>query len=299
MPLLLAIVFLCLGGLISGAAEPRAFVFCHFNLRNYAAAVPAGPERRVATKGKPEAEIEAVVEIVREINPDILGVCEMGSRVMLEDLQKRLHQAGLAYPETEFVEAFDRDRHLALLSRFPIVARNSARDVPFQFNGQIERVRRGFLDVTLEINPRYRLRAVGAHLKSKLPGPEDDGLLRRHEVRVLRKYLEQTMADDPQVNLLCYGDFNESKNEPVFQEMSGVRGTTTFLTDLEARDAVGDRWTHYWKPADQYSRIDYFFVNPPLLREVRKDQAQVYRGPQWQVASDHRAIFVSIFPENR
>ena len=165
---LLPIAVFWLGGLISLGAEPREFVFCHFNLRNYAAAEPVGPERRVATKGKPQAEIEAVVEIIREINPDVLGVCEMGSRAMLQDLRERLAKVGLEYPEVEFVEAYDRDRHLALLSRFPIVTRASVTDVPFQMNGQIERVWRGFLDVTIEVNPRYRLRAVGAHLKSKL-----------------------------------------------------------------------------------------------------------------------------------
>ena len=33
-------------------------------------------------------------------------------------------------------------------------------------------VRRGFLDVTVQVTPSYRLRCVGAHLKSKLPIPE-------------------------------------------------------------------------------------------------------------------------------
>ena len=58
-------------------------------------------------------------------------------------------------------------------------------------NGQPEKVRRGFLDVTIEVNAGYRLRMVGAHLKSKLPIPGGEALMRRYEAQLLRKRLER------------------------------------------------------------------------------------------------------------
>ena len=37
---------------------------------------------------------------------------------------------------------------------FPIVARNSRGDVPYELDGKPEKVKRGFLDVTVQVNRR-------------------------------------------------------------------------------------------------------------------------------------------------
>jgi endonuclease/exonuclease/phosphatase family metal-dependent hydrolase len=205
----------------------------------------------------------------------------------------------LGYTDSEYVQAADEDRHLALLSRFPIVSRQSATDVSYEIDGKVEKVRRGFLDVTVQVTPEYRLRLVGAHLKSKLPTPEGEALIRRHEAQKLRKHLDGILTGDPQTNLVCYGDFNDTKDQPMFSEITGVRGTPTYMADMWAKDSLGDRWTHYWKTADLYSRIDYLFVSPALYREVIKEKSTVYRGPDWDVASDHRAVYTSIVPIDR
>jgi endonuclease/exonuclease/phosphatase family metal-dependent hydrolase len=137
---------------------------------------------------------------------------------------------------------------------------------------------------------------VGVHFKSKLPVPEGEALVRRHEAQKLRQHLEKIIAEDANVNLVAYGDFNDSKNEPMFQEVSGVRGTPGFLSDLWAKDSLGDRWTHFWQTADQYARFDYIFVSKGAWQEVRRDSATVYRSPYWSQASDHRPVHVKVIP---
>jgi endonuclease/exonuclease/phosphatase family metal-dependent hydrolase len=272
----------------------KGIVFCTYNLRNYVGHDQSSAEHR--TKPKSEKEIEALIKIIREINPDILGVCEMGSPAMFDDFKGRLEKAGMGYKDSEYVQADDLERHLALLSRFPIVRRDSETKVRFTLNGTLQTVRRGFLDVTVQVLPGYQLRCVGVHLKSKLPAREGEALLRRHEAAKLREHLDGVLTASPAVNLLCYGDFNDSKNQPTFNEVSGVKGTLTYMADLSARDVHGDRWTHYWPIADEYSRIDYLFVSPGLSREVRRDSATVYRSHFWAEASDHRPVFVTITP---
>jgi len=293
---LLLLLGWCLG---AEALEAGEIVVCSYNLRNYIEEKAPAPGQKYGTKAKPEAEVEAVVRVVKEIAPDILGVCEMGSRERFEDFRQRLAAAGLEYRDVEYVQAADEDRHLALLSRFPIVTRESATNVSFELAGRVEKVRRGFLDVTVQVTPDYRLRLVGAHLKSKLAVPEGEALIRRHEAQELRKHLDAILKAQPEVNLLCYGDFNDTKDQPMFQEVRGVPGSATFMADLSARDALGDRWTHYWKTADTYSRIDYLFVSPGLVHEVVKDKSLIYRGRDWEVASDHRAVYTSILPIDR
>ncbi len=280
-------------------AEPKGIVVATYNLQNYVSADVA--EEGTGRRGKPksEASIAALVGIIREINPDVLGVCEMGSPERFEDFKKRLADAGLGYKDSEYVQAADADRHLALVSRFPIAARQSVTDVPFEINGRPEKVRRGFLDVTLQIAPDYQLRLVGAHLKSKLATPEGEAVLRRHEAQLLRRHVEKILAAEPAVNLVCYGDFNDTREQPAIATIAGVRGTPGYMDDVPAEDAVGDKWTHYWKTADLYSRIDYLFVSPALVREVVPGSGRVHRSAEWSTASDHRAVFATIHPVNR
>lgn len=295
--LLVIVLFLrCLPPL---AAAPKEIVIATYNVENYVEAHSKEPGQKYATRAKSEKAIEAVIRVVTDINPDILGVCEMGSPERFEDFKKRLADAGLGYVDSEYLQAADTDRHLALVSRFPIIGRQSRADVPFELNGQPEKVRRGFLDVTVQVNPGYQLRLVGVHLKSKLPIPEGEALIRRYEAQQLRKYLDGILAADPQVNLVCFGDFNDTKNEPMYQEIAGIKGTPTHMADLWAKDDLGDRWTHYWNVADLYSRIDYLFVSPALFREVVPAKSRVYRSEYWNEASDHRPVFASIIPENR
>ena len=275
-------------------AAPREIVVCTYNVENYVDATPPKEGQTRGTRAKSEKEIAVLIRIIRDINPDVLGVCEMGSPQRFEDFKKRLAAAGLQYTDSEYLAGPDQDRHLALVSRFPIVSRESQADVAFELNGQPQKVRRGILDVTIAVTPEYHLRLVGVHLKSKLPAPEGEALIRRHEAQKLRQHLESILTAQPEVNLVAYGDFNDTKNEPMFQEITGVRGTPTYMADLWARDNLGDRWTYYWRAADLYSRIDYLFVSPGLFREVVKTKSTVYRSPDWNEASDHRPVFATI-----
>ena len=172
--------------------------------------------RTFPTRAKTEAEIAALIAIIKDINPDVLGVCEMGTPDRFEDFKKRLAAAGLGYTDSNTW----RRRIRIVISRcsavFPSSSRQSATDVSFELNGRPEKVRRGFLDVTIQVNPDYQLRMVGAHLKSKLPIPEGEALIRRYEAVKLRAHLDAIMTRIPKVNLVCYGDFNDTKNEPMF-----------------------------------------------------------------------------------
>jgi endonuclease/exonuclease/phosphatase family metal-dependent hydrolase len=282
----------------ASAADPSEIIFCSYNVQNYNDGQLPLEGSTYGTKPKSEESIAVLVRIISEIKPDILGLCEMGPPAKLADLQRRLKEAGLDLPHAEHVQAQDTERNLALLSRFPIVARNPQTDVRYELNGVEERVKRGFLDATIEVNSSYQLRCVGVHLKSKLPVPAGEALIRRMEASKLRAHLDAILAGDPETNLICYGDFNDTKNEPMFQEVSGVKGSPGFMSDLWCRDPLGDRWTHYWKTADEYARIDYLFVSQALFPEVNKSKSSIYRSNDWNTASDHRPIYTSIRPVN-
>ena len=267
-------------------------VFAGYNLENYFLSVRSTDYGMHMEAQKPEKAVAAQIRIISEIHPDILGVCEMGGPEDFADFKKRLKSLG--YSDSEYVNGPDPDRHLALLSRFPIVARNSRDDISFEINGIPEKMKRGILDVTIRITPQYEIRCVGAHLKSKLAVTEGEALVRRHEAHLLREHINRILKEAPGTNLLVYGDFNDTKNQPAIQEIIGPRGSREGLKDLWVHDEQGDRWTYFWKQADTYSRIDYLMANRALFPSIVQGKSRVFRSTDWNTASDHRPVITTI-----
>jgi endonuclease/exonuclease/phosphatase family metal-dependent hydrolase len=285
-----AAILLCWIVLVSVVSGQQTLTFVHYNVENYLAM-----ERHERGRGsyfgpKPENETAVLIRIIRDMQPDILGLSEMGPRDQFADFRRRLREAGLDYAFDEFVDGPDEQRHLVLLSRFNIVRRDSAARVMFDLRGKKEAVRRGFLDVTIEVNPEYRLRLIGAHLKSKRPVPEGEALIRRQEAVQLRNRIDTILDREPGTNLLVYGDLNDTKDQPAIQEIIGSRSNPNYMADLWLTDAEGDRWTHFRRATDTYARIDYILVSRALFGEVDREKSRIYRSRDWNEASDHRPL---------
>lgn len=266
-----------------------------FNVQNYLATGISLEDGKRDLPPKPESAIAAVVEVIKEIQPDILGIMEMGDPSMLADLQARLKKAGMDLPHSEWVKGADPARHLALLSKYPIIARQSRDEVPFDLNGVRTRVGRGILDVTVELAPHYNLRLVGVHLKSRRQVPDfDEASMRAKEASHVRKHLDAILTAAPKVNLMLFGDLNDTKNEFPVRELIGSAKSPNYMRDLVLEDRSGFRWTHFWPAADIYSRIDFLLVSRGLGPEIDMKKSGVSSASMWFNASDHRAIFATV-----
>lgn len=276
------------------ADPPETIVFASWNVRNYMLRAIKTRSGRIATPAKAPESVAAVVETLANIRPDILGLCEIGTKKDLADLQRRLKKAGLSLPHKTWVDGPDRDRHLALLSRFPLEVQHDTRTA-FRLGGAPQRVRRGILDCTVEVRPDFPLRILGVHLKSARVVPEyDQAAFRRAESLLLRAHVEDILGQVPEAPLLVFGDFNDTKNSPVVKGVAGRAGTSKSLTILPLADRQGDQWTYRWDESDEYSRIDFVMVNSPLRRLVRRGGTRIHRDKNWYEASDHRPLVVTL-----
>ena len=61
----------------------------------------------------------------------------------------------------------DANVHVAILSRFPFSARRRHPDDSFELGRRHFRVRRGFAEVGVQVNPGCQFTLLAAHLKSK------------------------------------------------------------------------------------------------------------------------------------
>jgi endonuclease/exonuclease/phosphatase family metal-dependent hydrolase len=294
------LVVLCGMVLASADAQIPTFRFVSYNLENYLPMKRQIDGENVDAAPKPESEKQVVVSSIAELQPDILGVAEIGDMTQVEDLRTRLAAAGTVFREVEWVDAADLERHVALFSKFPIVARHSVKDLTYRLGDSELPVQRGFLDVTIQVNPTYQIRCVGVHLKSKREVPEgDETLMRRNEAELLRHHVDAILAEDPNVNLMVYGDFNDTRDEAPVRTIQGKAKTPAHLTSLYLKDRMGMSWTHYWEWAGLYSRIDFIFVNAGLHSEIDFENCRIPWRDDWEQGSDHRPLLATIFSRDR
>ncbi len=269
----------------------RDFVFAAYNVENYFTVSRVKDQSAGAPKS--EASVAALVRVFSAVRADAIGLAEVGTPEDLEDLRQRLKASGLDYPHTEFIKAAEGDRNLALLSRVPIVARQSVHDLTYEMDGTLQRMRRGILDVTLEPAHGRPLRVVGAHLKSRLMrNSANEALARRSEAGLLRHHIDQILRADPDALLLVWGDFNDVKSSATVTEILGTKGNALF--DLAPSDKQGDRWTWHDAVNDNYQRVDFVFASQALRSSVVPSRTRVHRAADWRVASDHRPVVVGL-----
>ena len=274
-------------------ATSRPFRFVVYNVRNWLTMERSDSNRQpLGAIAKPEAERDAAVAIVADLQPDLVGLCEIGTLEDLADLQQRLAARGIDLPHRHHDGGADPVRRLALLSRFPIT--DTVRHPPLRYEllGRPFEMSRGILDATVA-TPAGPVRFLGAHLKSKREVPEgDQARMRLEEARLLRTAATRALRADPPLPLVVYGDFNDSRQSPVLRLLRGPGDApeTLYLTKLA--DSRGEFWTHHWTTQDIYSRFDYVLVSEPLLDLIDWENSRVVDDPRWAVASDHRPLLI-------
>ncbi len=264
-----------------------SFVF--YNLKNYLEQPPRRPG--LASTSKSEAEITRLLEVLRQANPAVLTVCEIGTLEDLTDLQQRLKQIGIWLPHLHLADASDPLRHSAILSRFPITAHPYHSPI-YTLEGRERTVRRGILDVTLSL-PGHQIRLLGLHLKSKRPSPHaDHNQIRRHEARLVRQHIESILESDPQTELILYGDLNDSKQSPSVKAIRGSSRSNKHLEPITLEASDGSKWTHYWAHEDSYSRIDFILANPNAKAHISLPTPSLLPLKTQDNGSDHRALHI-------
>ena len=301
-----------LAGLWLGFAWPLplaaagTFRVATYNLNNYLD-VPVG-NRPVKT---PPARAK-IRESLRALKADVVALQEMGSTNALRELRDSLKAEGLDYPHWEHVQGFDTNIHLAVLSRFPIVARRPHTNDSFLLFGRRFRVGRGFAEVDIQVNPRYAFTLITAHLKSRAPVPEaDQAALRLEEARLLREKIDARLAANPNVNLSVLGDLNDTKDTLPIRTIIGQYRSP--LIDTRPAEQNGDdqphpnprfdppnvTWTYYYGKEDAYSRFDYLLLSRGMAREWITNETYILRLPNWGIGSDHRPVVATFRAEER
>lgn len=284
--------------LTAALAQAESFSIATYNVENYLV-TPSGT--RVV---KTDAAKAKVHESILALKPDVLALQEIGNTNSLLELQTALKAKGLDLPHWEHVAGYDTNIFVAVLSRFPIVARRSHTNEGFLLNGRRFRTSRGFAEIDIQVNPNYQFTLFTAHLKSKRAIPEaDEAALREQEALILREKIDARLAANPKANVVILGDMNDFTDSRAVRALIG-KGPSA-LIDTRPAERNGDNlpnpanpryeprnisWTHYYGKEDTYSRLDYLLLSSTMAKEWNKDATYILTVPNWGQGSDHRPI---------
>lgn len=265
-----------------------------YNVENYVAAdrLVEGVYREGYPK--PEAAKSALRAVIRGMNADVIALQEIGPRPYLEELRRDLASEGCAYPYTEWLEAADTERHVAVLSRRPFKRVQGHADLAFAYFDATERVKRGLLEVRFETDGG-ELTVFIVHLKSRFTDRTDDresSRRRAGEAEAVRDRVLSIFPDPAKARFLIVGDCNDGPGSRPLRALS-ARGKTAIAEVLPAADSRGETWTHFYRKEDSYSRVDYVLVSPGLKPAV-EERAAIFDGSGVRDASDHRPVLVRL-----
>jgi len=280
-------------------AAPAAEMFrvATWNLENYLDA-PAGS--RPAKSGESKA---AIREIIRAMKPDVLAVQEIGSTNGLMELC-----ATGDFRYREFVNGYDTNIHVAVLSRLPILASRHHTADSYLLFGRKHRVSRGFAEVTIQASPQYMFTLLAAHLKSRRTVPEgDEAAMREQESLILRGKVDAILRANADANVIVLGDFNDLQDSKSVRALIGKGRFGLIDTRPAERACYGESsspprnvtWTYFYEREDTYQRVDYALLSPGMAREWNQQESFVVAEPDWGAASDHRPVVVSVWAEDR
>lgn len=270
-------------------------VVATYNLENYLATDRLIEKVYRTEYPKPEAAKAAVRAVVRIAGADVLALQEIGALPYLKELQRDLAKEGMDYPYAELLQAADPDRHVAVLSRRPLLNVRKHTELPFEYFGRVEQPKRGLLEVSVDFGGAP-LTIFVLHLKSRYTDRSDDpqsSVRRAGEAEAIRERLLVRFADPALARFLVAGDFNDGPRSKTLQVLTR-RGRLAVAEMLSTVDSRGESWTHAFRKEESYSRIDYVLVSPGLMPCVANGRARIVDAPETRDASDHRPVVVEL-----
>jgi endonuclease/exonuclease/phosphatase family metal-dependent hydrolase len=284
-------------GVFSFAAPLRGetLILATYNVENYVSTNRMAEGTYRQSYPKPEAEKQALRSVLRGINADVLALQEMGPRPYLDELQHDLAAEGLVYRYAELLDAEDKERHLAVLSKQPLTAVRGYTELGFKYFGATETVKRGLLEVHVGEGPNaFALFIV--HLKSRFTDRPDDpnsALRRAGEATAVRDQILRVFPQPATARFLIMGDCNDSRLSKPLRALA-QRGKTDIAEVLPATDGHGETWTHYYKKEETYTHVDHVLVSAALKPAVENGAARIVEMSAVTEASDHRPVVVAL-----
>jgi endonuclease/exonuclease/phosphatase family metal-dependent hydrolase len=222
------------------------------------------------TTAEYEAKLQSLSDVILAIEPDVLGLQEIGDLEALSALQDRLDGR---YPHEYISQSPDRRGiRVGFLSKFPIAETEEITTFPASGlnkvvghttaeTTEITAMSRGAIRIAIDLPADRRIHLINAHLKSKLLSftsttgrqrfqPRDENeraqvaglalLKRTAEAIALRVKANEILENNASESLILLGDFNDTPSAATTQILQGPTGSEIDTGGFSQPDAGDD-----------------------------------------------------------
>ena len=229
-----------------------------------------------------ERKLKNLASVISKMNggrgPDVLGLCEVENRQVVQMLVEKLAPLGRKYEIVHQDSPSDRGIDCALVfdpnvfaladSKFHFVDAQNTRDI-------VEvRLRRNEVDLFVFVN--------------HWPSRHNDESQRIEAATVLRKRLDEILAADPKADIVMMGDFNDDlENVSIKDHLRAVTSSENLppgalhntMAPLQAANKGTFVWDNTWR------LIDQIIISPGMLDRD---------GFRWKANSSERIEFPEV-----
>ncbi len=239
-----------------------------------------------------QEKLENISKVISSIGngPDIVGLCEVENRKVLEDLVQTPRLKGKRYQITHFDSPDFRGIDVALIYKTGVFKPFETKVIPFSVVGDSDYKTREMLWVK-GLYLKDTLSVVVCHWPSRRGGKEDKRIL---AAQSLRSVLDSAQQVNPDAKIIVMGDFNDDPRNKSMKTYLRAGGKISKLENGDLYNASMATFkngfgTIYYRGT--WSLFDQILVSQSLL----KQNAQKYfyipnsfspYGPEWMRVKD-------------
>lgn len=285
MKILLSLT-LVYGLYVQACAQSNGLFLAHYNVENLFDTIdqPQSDDSDFTPEGKLKwngerlsVKIQKLAQVLRDMNagkgPDVLGLCEVENRQVLEQLLGEIRCSKRRYAIVHEESPDPRGIDVALLydtKKLKLLAR---RAVPVTRTGQADWHTRDILCVGLRTAKNQQIHVLVNHWPSRRGGQEQTDPLRASAAVVARRLVDSLHQADPEGLVVVMGDFNDRPGDeaPAQILQSGPDCKDNRLSGME-RDmnqsalynpfaAIDQGKTGSYRYKDEWQFIDHISVS--------------------------------------
>lgn len=211
-------------------------------------------------KTKLEHMSQAIVAINGGAGPDILSLCEVENRAVVEDLvkQKALKKGKYQIIHTESGDM--RGIDVALIYKKAVFKSVSFKAESIDQHSDSALHSRPILFVSGNTPTGQRIHILVNHWPSRLAGKEISEAKRMAASNTARHIIDSLEKADPNSGIICLGDFNDEPTDSSIKNLMGT-GANQLINPLAALESQG-KGTHNYK--NHWSTLDQILYSPNM-----------------------------------
>jgi len=221
---------------------------------------------------------QAVTNNGNEI-PDVIGLIEIENGSVLKDLCSSNFFSVTKYKYVWFDGPDERGIDVALLYNSNTTEILSSNAIPVVLKSEKDPNTRDILHVFAKIND-LKIHFYVNHWPSRRGGQLESEPFRMQAAEILKQHIQTILANDPNANIVCMGDFNDFPSNASLKDVLGAAdinaSNKSQLINLMADDEIAKDGTHFYQ--NEWSMLDQFIVSKNLLDvAINQESAQIVK----------------------